>query len=149
MQQVVDAHTRRYPHRTINVMFPEELWPVKSEPTYFEQVLQNLLSNAEKYSPPQEPIEVRAEVDGDMMAISVLDCGNGVDPLDIARIFEPFVRLKQTQASAQGAGIGLAVCKRLMEAQGGTIEAAPREGGRGLRVTFRLLIDPVAETIGL
>jgi PAS domain S-box-containing protein len=146
-QQVVEAHHRRYPHRVIDVKFPKELWPVKAEPTYFEQVLQNLLSNAEKYSPNDQPIEVHAEVIDGMMTISVLDRGTGIDPEDAGRIFEPFVRLRQTETSASGAGIGLAVCKRLMEVQGGSIEAAPREGG-GLRVTFRLHIDSMAESIG-
>ncbi len=145
IERIVGEHERRFPNRVISLDLPEDLPPVCAEPTYFEQVLQNLISNAEKYSPRDQPIDVRARLDGAVVHVSVLDRGPGIPAADCDRIFEPFVRLKRTSAAA-GAGIGLAVCKRLMEVQRGSIEARPRDGG-GLQVTFTLPLDATVDAI--
>lgn len=110
---------------------------VAAEPGYVEHILRNLVGNAVKYSPPDAPIEVvlRARVDG--AEIAVLDRGFGVSPEEAERIFERFYRSDRTSRLASGAGLGLAVCKRLVEAMSGEVWARPREGG-GLEVGFSL-----------
>jgi signal transduction histidine kinase len=90
-------------------------------------VLQNLLGNAVKYraaAPPQ--IAVTALRDSEEWVISVQDNGLGVDPGKATRIFDMFTR---DNDATDGAGIGLAVCRRIVEAHGGRIWAEPADGG--------------------
>jgi PAS domain S-box-containing protein len=141
--KIVEAHLKQYPHRTINVITPPSLDVIMAEPTYFEQVFRNLLSNAEKYSPPDQPIDVVAEALPGEVSISVLDRGAGITPEEAEQVFAPFYRSASTAAIASGAGIGLAVCKRLVEVQGGRVWARQREGG-GADVGFALPVEPDA-----
>lgn len=101
----------------------------EAEPSYFEQVIHNLLGNAEKYSPVDLPIEITAAVSGAEVIISVLDRGPGITPAEADLIFQAFYRSPRLSNSVSGAGIGLAVCKLLIQAQSGRIWAQPREGG--------------------
>lgn len=123
--------------RAIEASVEKGLPPVAAEPMLFEQVLRNLLNNAEKYSPSGTPVEVRAAAtpEGDV-AVSVLDRGMGIKPEEAERIFEPFYRSPNVE-KGKGLGIGLTVCKRLTEAQSGRIWAKPREGG-GVEIGFTL-----------
>jgi two-component system, OmpR family, sensor histidine kinase KdpD len=110
---------------------------VAAEPNYLEQILQNLISNAIKYSPPGSPIDIQARREEGCVAISVLDRGSGIAPEEMERIFEPFFRSSSTAGQAAGIGLGLSVCKRLVDAQGGELWARPREGG-GTEIGFSL-----------
>jgi signal transduction histidine kinase len=95
------------------------------------------MKNADKYSPPETDIEIVSYMqDGDAV-ISVMDRGPGIPLEEVDLIFERFYRSHGTANQAGGAGIGLTVCKRLVEAQSGRIWAEPREGG-GLIVSFSL-----------
>jgi signal transduction histidine kinase len=108
---------------------------VKSDETSLRQVLYNLLSNAAKYSSASSQIEVVISKQGDNVQFSVRDRGPGVKPEELALIFESFYRSPGTAGLVAGKGIGLAVCRRLVESLGGRIWAQAREGG-GLEVTF-------------
>ena len=110
---------------------------VSGEPGYIEHVVRNLVNNAVKYSPAGAPIEVVLTEDKTGACVSVLDRGFGVAEGEAARIFERFYRSDRTAKLASGAGLGLAVCKRLVEAMDGEVWARPRDGG-GLEVGFRL-----------
>ncbi|MBF6599194.1 MAG: PAS domain S-box protein [Dehalococcoidia bacterium] len=129
IERVVGGFRQRQPRRQVEVEVEEGLPPVSAEPVYFEQVLRNLLSNAGKYSPPSEQVLVQASREDGCVAVRVLDQGPGIPEDEMSQIFRAFYRSPRTSAQAPGAGIGLAVCKRLIEAQGGRIWARPREHG--------------------
>jgi signal transduction histidine kinase len=78
------------------------------------RVLENLLSNAAKYSPPESRIGVRAERDGDEVIISVTDEGPGVSEEDAQRIFDQFQRLESARQLAHGNGVGLSAVRQLV-----------------------------------
>src|SRR4051812_104544 len=109
------------------------------EETYVEQVVRNLLTNAAKYSDTGRPILVRVSAEGEEVVVRVLDEGIGMAGPDAARAFELFFRSKSATRMASGAGIGLFVCRQLVEAMGGRIWAEPREGA-GTEVGFSLPI---------
>ena len=125
------------PRRRITLQADAELAPVVAEPAFLEQVLRNLLDNAEKYSPADTPVEIHVQRLDDEVVVCVADRGVGVPQDELEMIFDRFYRSTQSARSARGMGIGLSVCKRLVEAQGGRIWAEQREEG-GLRVCFTL-----------
>jgi two-component system sensor histidine kinase KdpD len=120
---------------------------VRGEPTYIRQVLDNFLANANKYSPEGSFIRVITEAQSDEVLVSVLDEGPGVPEKEVESIFDAFFRSQATSGKVSGKGLGLAVCKRLTEAQGGRIWAMNRPEG-GLQVTFSLKRMPDAVTSG-
>lgn len=123
------------PGRVVYVEAPKRVPAVAADAGYTAQVIRNLLSNAEKYSPPESPVEVSARVDEREVTVSVADRGAGISAEETELIFQRFYRSGKTASSAGGVGIGLAVCKRLVEMQSGRIWAELRESG-GLRVSF-------------
>jgi two-component system NarL family sensor kinase len=94
---------------------------VRGDETAIQQVIRNLCSNAAKYSPAGGRIEVRVESLGSQVAVRVLDEGAGIRMEEVEHLFDPFYRSPATAAMAGGAGIGLYVCHRLVEAMGGEI----------------------------
>jgi len=113
-------------------------------------ILTNLLNNAAKYSPPGSEIHVRVRETDGMGELRVEDSGIGIKPEELSAIFSPFFRSASARAQAGGIGLGLTVCKRLVEIQSGSIEARSRpEGGAAFTVRLPLLRDgapdPVAD----
>ncbi len=119
--------------RPVTVDLPPDLPFVSVDPLLMEQVFVNLLDNAEKHTPRDAPIEIHArEGDGDV-TVEVLDRGPGLVPGTESKVFEKFFRGPAREAF--GAGLGLAICKGVAEAHGGSIVAENREGGGAV---FRL-----------
>lgn len=116
--------------------------PVNGDEISIQQVVHNLVSNAAKYSPTGSEIEVKVERGDDEVLVRVLDRGRGLSAAEASRVFEPFYRSEAAKRMAGGAGIGLFVCRRLVEAMGGRIWAEPREGG-GSIFAFALTNWPV------
>ncbi|MGE5596217.1 MAG: PAS domain-containing protein [Hyphomicrobiales bacterium] len=145
VDRAVADHLIRYSGCPVEV-HQEELPPALGHAIYIRQVLTNLLSNAAKYSPPGSPIDVEVKRSGDMALIRVLDRGAGIDPAEIEHVFNPFYRAKDTAKRASGMGLGLAVCRRLVEIQGGTITIAPRPGGgTSAQFTVPLILEEPPE----
>jgi two-component system sensor histidine kinase KdpD len=144
VQRVVTAFANRHPSRQIETRIEAALPPVGGEATYIQQVVSNLITNADKYSPTDQPIQVDVSSDGESVAIRVLDRGPGVAPEELNQIFESFYRSRSTARMATGKGLGLTVCKRLVEAMSGRIWAKLRPGG-GLEVGFSLPITDAVE----
>ena len=101
-----------------------------------ERVFVNLLENATKYTPPGSPIRVEATVAGPMIEVAVEDRGPGLPPGRERAIFDKFTR-GQPESVVPGVGLGLAICRAIVEAHRGTIRAENREGG-GARFVFTL-----------
>ena len=91
--------------------------------------LVNLIENADKYSPNGEPIELAVERHGRELRFSVVDRGPGVPSAECERIFEPFYRAPGAAPDVGGAGLGLAIARRLAAEQGGDVRYEPRAGG--------------------
>ena len=118
--------------RIVQTHLPDDLPPVELDYLEMDQVLTNLIENAVRYTPPESPIEVSAQIEGDQMVISVADRGPGIPQADKERVFDKFYRVLGTQRNATGitgSGLGLAVSKGLVEAHGGHIWVEDREGG--------------------
>ncbi|HLL80874.1 MAG TPA: ATP-binding protein [Ktedonobacteraceae bacterium] len=129
--------------REVRVDLPNDLLLVDVDYMEIDQVLTNLMENAVRYTPPESPIELSACVDGDEVVVQVADHGPGIPPADLERIFDKFYRVvnnqngQHTRTYPTGSGLGLAVCKGLVEAHGGRIWASLREKG-GLVVSMTL-----------
>jgi two-component system sensor histidine kinase KdpD len=122
----------------ITVNLPPDLPLVPIDGVLIEQVLLNLLDNALKYTPTTSPIELSAQARGNEVVLSVADHGPGLRPGDEKRVFEKFYRA-QPKVSG-GVGLGLTICRGIVEAHGGHIWAENRPGG-GVRFCFTLPLD--------
>ena len=121
------------------VDLPADLPPVMADGRRVVQVLDNLFANAARHSPDTSPIRVAAARDGAHVAVSVADEGEGVAPDALPHLFS---RHAGAGPRRRGSGLGLVICKGLVEAHGGRIRAESGGPGRGTRVAFTL---PVAE----
>ncbi|MEZ0240763.1 MAG: ATP-binding protein, partial [Chloroflexota bacterium] len=127
---------------------PDDLPDLEVDVVRVGQVLSNLVGNALKYAPPPTPVVLGATVDrtDGLVAVTVDDEGVGVHESDRTLVTEPFHRAWNVrESSIPGTGLGLFICRRLVEAHGGTLTVGDRDDGRaGTRVRFTL---PVA-TVG-
>ncbi|MDE0075590.1 MAG: ATP-binding protein [Gammaproteobacteria bacterium] len=128
----------------LEIDLPEDLPRVLADRTRIVQVLGNLLSNAAKYSPESSPIRIDAQREGVHVAISVSDGGRGVPPDRLSHLFRKYAAPTggDRERGGAGAGLGLSICKGLVEAHGGRIWAESGGVGQGTRFTFTV---PVAE----
>jgi signal transduction histidine kinase len=118
---------------------PESGLIVAADPDRLEQVLTNLIDNALKYSPPDTTIDVRLELDQDSARLSVRDRGIGVAPDSLESIFEPFGRAGNAEeAGITGLGLGLYICRTIIERLDGSIWAESEGEGSGLTVVVQL-----------
>jgi len=117
---------QKYDTHDIIVDIPGEIPEISFDAFRIEQVLYNLVENAVKYSPPSSQVRVFCKRDKEGLVIGVSDSGVGITPEDQQKIFEPFARLEGS--GAKGIGLGLVVCKHLVEAHGGRIWVESQSG---------------------
>ncbi len=137
-RNTVDKIRQQYSTHRIAVDLPRGLPLVYADALRLERILHNLLENAIKYSPDRGDIQVFAREEPDHLVIGVKDQGIGISIFDQAKLFGPFQRLEDQRLSGvKGAGLGLLVCRRLVEAHGGRIWVES-EPGRGSIFCFTL-----------
>jgi two-component system sensor histidine kinase KdpD len=128
----------------VRLHIPEHLPSLFVDSDLIVQALKQLLDNADRYSPPNAPIEVEALVTGDMMLVSVSDAGPGVSVDEQSRIFEKFYRGRHSARFPGGTGMGLSIAKGIVEAHGGKISViAKPEGGSIFSMQIPLAVEQV------
>ena len=137
LRSVIAEHRKRHPEREVSVHHESPHTPALGNAVYAEQVIANLVANAHKYSPAGTVIDIRLSVAEGYRVVSVLDRGIGFAPEEAERLFEAFYRSTEATKLSGGLGVGLFVCKRVVEAQGGKIWCLPRAGG-GSEFSFTL-----------
>ena len=127
------------PSRKIEIAIDNGAPAVLADASLLEQVLLNLLDNADKYSPAGTSTILSARGEGDSVVISVTDNGIGVAHDELGRIFEKFYRVAGSDGRSPGTGLGLSICAGLVQAMGGTIRAeSPTDNVGGTRIVIRL-----------
>jgi two-component system sensor histidine kinase KdpD len=114
--------------RQVAVDVPASLPLFYFDAVLMERVLFNLLENAVKYSPKDSPIRLAAHIEGDSLCVSICNAGAGFPPEMLEQVFELFVR-GRNESNLPGVGLGLAICKAIVTAHGGSIHAENRPGG--------------------
>jgi signal transduction histidine kinase len=124
----------------LQVRLPRDLPPLEADGARVGQILENLVENAFKYGPPDGTVEISAIVEGAWLAVAVDDEGVGVPAQERPLVTEPFHRAWNVRESrVPGTGLGLYICRRLVEAHGGSLRIEDRPDGRpGTRVAFSL-----------
>ncbi len=129
MEEIVGAVLarvrRRDPHRRIRSTVPKSLPLIKADPVLLAQLIENLLDNALKYT--VQAVELTVNAEGNALLVSVKDRGAGIPHEKLATIFEPYSR--SDQSGQHGSGLGLALCRAVAHAHGGTLRFRPRGGG--------------------
>jgi signal transduction histidine kinase/DNA-binding response OmpR family regulator len=123
----------------VNVRLPEVPVPVMADRVRLQQILENLILNASKYTDPGGHIEVSARAVGDEVEIRVVDDGIGIEPDKLQQVWELFVQVDDSrERTRKGLGIGLALVRDLVLRHGGRVEAASPGLGRGSTFTVHL-----------
>ena len=146
VEEIVGASLSRMDERlrgrTVTVDVPPDLPLVALDDVLMEQVLYNLLDNAIKYTPAGSPLEIHVRLEGRAMVLEIADRGPGLPPAEEDDVFRKFHRLRRA-GEPGGVGLGLAICRGIVEAHGGTITAANRaDGGAVFTVRLPLAGDP-------
>ncbi len=128
-------------HHPVEISIPETLPATRMDLDRIMEVLAQLLDNAGKYSAPDTPIHVTADLRQGQLLTSVADHGPGIDDFEQAMIFEKFYRGRDQRVSIQGTGMGLAIAKAIVELHGGTI-GVTSQVGRGSVFYFSLPLVP-------
>jgi PAS domain S-box-containing protein len=128
-------------HYFVSDDFPPRLM-VKGDPLRLSQVITNLLSNAVKYSPDGGEVAVRGTVNGSIAEISVEDSGLGIPAEHLPYVFDRFYRVDVSNQAIGGTGLGLTICKLIVEGHGGQIRVESKVGeGSTFTVTLPLAAD--------
>jgi signal transduction histidine kinase len=132
-------------HITVEVDAPRALPPIPLDAGKIEQVLNNLISNAVKFSHRGTRVRVRLACAPEAVTVGVLDQGQGIPAADLTKLFQPFSKTSvQTTAGEQSTGLGLAIVRRIVEGHGGRIWVES-EVGRGSEFSFTLPVEATGQ----
>jgi K+-sensing histidine kinase KdpD len=133
--------SRLFTEVRVQVDVPADLPYADADYTLLDQVVSNLLENAARHSPARSTVWISARPAGEFIEVSVTDEGRGITGPERVQLFEPF----RAGPGSASSGIGLAICKAIVEAHGGTIDAAGVPG-KGARFTFTVPARPAEAT---
>jgi two-component system, OmpR family, sensor histidine kinase KdpD len=136
----VVRRARSASRQQVDVDVPEELAPVLVDPVRLDQVLTNLLDNARGYA-AASPVQVVARQLGDAIELRVVDHGPGIPGPERERVFDQFYRLKRGGRRPEGTGMGLAICRGIVQAHGGSLRVETTPGG-GATFVLTLPVSP-------
>ncbi|HOV89843.1 MAG TPA: ATP-binding protein [Syntrophorhabdaceae bacterium] len=131
----MEHHLTRFKNIVLEVYKTDNLPQVKVDKIHIQQTLVNLIMNAAQAMPNGGLIKIKTGIEGDYVYISVTDNGVGIKKEILDKIFEPFFTTKE---KGEGTGLGLSLCKRLVEANKGKIEVESKEGDGA---TFKILLS--------
>lgn len=131
----MEHHLTRFKNIVLEVYKTDNLPQVKVDKIHIQQTLVNLIMNAAQAMPNGGLIRIKTGIEGDYVYISVTDNGVGIKKEILDKIFEPFFTTKE---KGEGTGLGLSLCKRLVEANKGKIEVESKEGEGA---TFKILLS--------
>lgn len=142
IESTLEENAAQLSRHNVEVRLPPSLPAVNADAVWIGKLLGNLLDNAAKYSADGQPIFVSAELRGDKVACSVADRGQGIDPMEQSLIFDKFYRSRRHVAGSSGTGMGLAICRAIIDAHGGTLTVTSQPG-HGSVFTFTLPVAAV------
>jgi two-component system, OmpR family, sensor histidine kinase KdpD len=121
VDEALDELKQLLAQHPVEVRIPGDLPLARMDPPHIKEVLVHLLENAAKYSPAGAPIRVTAEAKERLITISIADRGPGIDDFEQSLVFEKFYRGRNQRVQVHGTGMGLAICKAIVEAHGGKL----------------------------
>lgn len=130
-----------FPDVRVDVHLPADTVLLHVHPALIEQALFNILENAARFSPADEPVRVIVRAEAGRLLVDVIDRGPGIPEDERARIFDMFYSVSRGDRGAQGTGLGLAICRGMIGAHGGSVEALPSTGG-GTTIRISLPLPP-------
>jgi two-component system sensor histidine kinase KdpD len=132
-----------FPDVRIDMHLPTDTVLLHVHPALIEQALFNILENAGRFTPPEEPIRVTVRSEAGRLLVDVADRGPGIPEDERARIFDMFYSVTRGDRGGKGTGLGLAICRGMIGAHGGSVEALPHAGGgTTIRVSLPLPTPP-------
>lgn len=108
-------------HHPVEVRIPDDMPPARMDSAHIKEVLVHLIENAAKYSPDGTPIRIGGEAKESVLTVSIADRGPGIDDFEQSMVFEKFYRGRNQRVQVHGTGMGLAICKAIVEAHGGRL----------------------------
>jgi signal transduction histidine kinase len=129
LNDVVQRTKSIHPEMQLNVKRDSDIPDIEIDGTRIAQVLENLITNANKYA-PDSPVTIQVLREGNRLRVNVIDQGPGIPTEHIPHLFERFYRIPETSSSVRGTGLGLYICRKIVEAHGGEIgvESKPGQG---------------------
>jgi signal transduction histidine kinase len=144
IRDTVSRTKSAYPEMDLRMELADDLPLISLDPTRVAQVLDNLLSNAHKYA-SASPVVIRSYMNNNAVKIEVEDSGPGIPSEHIPRLFERFYRVPDQTVNVRGTGLGLYICRKIVEAHGGEIGVTSQPGA-GTRFNFTLPVHVLAPT---
>jgi signal transduction histidine kinase len=145
VDDLVRQQADRYAERKPGTVFIETAQPIQlhADPKRITTLVRNLIENAQKYSPPNSgPVEISVIPEESQVIIHVRDYGPGIPEAEIEKVFEPFYRIDKSRTrSTGGYGLGLPLCRKIVEAHGGTLTLRNVSGG-GILAEVKLPLAP-------
>ncbi len=133
-----DIVSKRYKHTSLTIALPKNDAAINADKLLLQQVLFNLMDNAVKFSPENAPININIKSYSHRLIIQICDQGIGLESKALSQIFNIFYRIEKEDSYTQGNGLGLAICKGIIEAHHGSIEAQSEGLNQGTTITLML-----------